>query len=89
MLESRDGSRTGTEGAQIARAAEVSEATVFNYFQTKEDLVYSGLEVFEEELLVAIRDRAPGESVVDAFGTFVLEPRAVSWPLTTRRLPTS
>ena len=31
----------------IAREAEVSEATVFNYFPTKEDLVYGRMEAFE------------------------------------------
>jgi AcrR family transcriptional regulator len=61
--------------AEIARAAEVSEATVFNYFPTKEDLVYQGMEAFEAELLAAIRDRPAGESIVAAFGRFVLQPR--------------
>jgi AcrR family transcriptional regulator len=61
--------------AAIARAAEVSEATVFNYVPTKEDLVYRGMEVFEAELLAAIRDRPAGESIVAAFGRFVLQPR--------------
>ena len=61
--------------AAIARAAEVSEATVFNYFPTKEDLVYRGMEVFEDELLAAVRDRPAGESIVAAFGRFVLQPR--------------
>ena len=63
--------------AEIARAADVSEATVFNYFPTKEDLFYSGLEAFEEELLSSIREREPGESVLAAFGRFVLEPRGL------------
>jgi AcrR family transcriptional regulator len=63
--------------AEIARAAEVSEATVFNYFPTKEDLFYSRLEAFEDELLAAVRDRAPGESILEAFGRFVLRPRGV------------
>jgi AcrR family transcriptional regulator len=61
--------------AEIARAAEVSEATVFNYFPTKEDLLYSGLEAFEEELLSAVRERQPGESVLAAFGRFMSVPR--------------
>jgi AcrR family transcriptional regulator len=61
--------------AEIARVAEVSEATVFNYFPTKEDLVFHRMEAFEDELLAAIRDRPKGESIVDAFGRFVLRPR--------------
>jgi AcrR family transcriptional regulator len=61
--------------AEVARAADVSEATVFNYFPTKEDLAYHRMEDFEDELLEAIANRDPGTSVVDAFGTFVLEPR--------------
>src|SRR5436305_1221607 len=63
--------------AEIARAAEVSEATVFNYFPTKEDLVYSRLEAFEEELLSAVRDRQPGVSVLAAFGRFLSVPRGL------------
>jgi AcrR family transcriptional regulator len=63
--------------AEIARAAEVSEATVFNYFATKEDLLYSRLEAFEEELLSSIRDRAAGESVLHAFGRFLATPRGL------------
>jgi AcrR family transcriptional regulator len=63
--------------AEIARQAEVSEATVFNYFPTKEDLVYNRLEAFEEELLSSIRDRAPGESVLEAFARFVSTPRGL------------
>jgi len=63
--------------SEIAREAEVSEATVFNYFPTKEDLFYSRLEAFEEELLSSIRDRQPGESVIRAFGRFVTTPRGL------------
>jgi AcrR family transcriptional regulator len=63
--------------AEIARTADVSEQTVFNYFATKEDLVYWRLESFEEEMLAAIRERGPGESVLAAFGRFVLLPRGM------------
>ena len=50
--------------AEIAREAEVSEATVFNYFPTKEDLVFHRMEAFEHELLDAIRNRDADESIV-------------------------
>ena len=63
--------------AEIARAADVSEKTVFNYFPTKEDLFYSRLEAFEEELLQAIREREPGNSVGAAFADFLLRPRGI------------
>jgi AcrR family transcriptional regulator len=63
--------------AEIARAAEVAEKTVFNYFPTKEDLVYWRMESFEAELLQAIRDREPGESVLAAFGRVMREPRGL------------
>ena len=63
--------------SEIARVAEVSEATVFNYFPTKEDLLYSRLEAFEDELLASIRDRGPGESILSAFGRFVSTPRGL------------
>jgi AcrR family transcriptional regulator len=61
--------------AEIARAAEVSEGTVFNYFPSKEDLVYERMEVFEQELLSAIDGRPDGESLVAAFRRFILTPR--------------
>jgi AcrR family transcriptional regulator len=61
----------------VARAADVAPATVFNYFPTKEDLFYSGLEAFEEELLTTIRERPPGEPVLAAFGRFVLQERGL------------
>ena len=59
--------------AQVARAANVSEVTVFNYFPTKEDLFYGGMHFFEETLLESVRSRAPGVSVLDAFRRPVLE----------------
>ena len=63
--------------AEIARAADVSTQTVFNYFPTKEDLVYWRLESFEDELLTTLRERAPGETVLAAFGRFVRAPRGM------------
>jgi AcrR family transcriptional regulator len=63
--------------AEIAREAEVAEATVFNYFPTKEDLVYNRLEAFEEEMLAAVRDRGEGESIAAAFARFISRPRGL------------
>jgi AcrR family transcriptional regulator len=58
---------------EVARAADVSEGTVYNYFPTKEDLFYGGMEAFEAELVQAVRDRPVGEPVLDAFRGFVLD----------------
>jgi AcrR family transcriptional regulator len=63
--------------AEIARAAEVSEQTVFNYFPTKEDLVYWRLQSFEDELLATIRERETGEPALAAFGRFLLAQRGL------------
>jgi AcrR family transcriptional regulator len=59
--------------AEIAREADVSEVTVFNYFPTKEDLFYGGMQFFEEQLIEAVRSRARGESALAAFRRRLLE----------------
>lgn len=53
--------------AEIARLADVSEVTVFNYFPSKEDLFYGGMAFFEEDLIEAVRSRPCGETVLKAF----------------------
>jgi AcrR family transcriptional regulator len=59
--------------AEVARAADVSEGTVFNYFPTKEDLFYAQMEDFDTTLLDAIRERPAGEPVSAAFARALLE----------------
>ena len=59
--------------AEVAHEASVSEVTVFNYFPTKEDLFYAGMQFFEEELLEAVRRRKPGESALRAFRRKLLD----------------
>ena len=59
--------------AQIAEAANVSAMTVFNYFPTKEDLFFGGMQFFEEQLVEAVRDRPRGESALKAFQRRVLQ----------------
>lgn len=63
--------------AEVASSVDVSEATVFNHFPTKEDLVYWRMDAFEDELIAAISERRPGESLLTAFGRFVLTPRGL------------
>jgi AcrR family transcriptional regulator len=53
--------------AEIARAADVSEKTISNYFPAKEDLVFGRGGDRRAALVEAIRTRAPGESVVAPF----------------------
>jgi len=53
--------------AEVARAAQVAEATVFNYFPSKEDLFYSRLESFWTGLADAVSARPDGQPVLDAF----------------------
>ena len=59
--------------AEIAREAQVAEATVFNYFPGKEDLFYSQFEAFSARLANAVRDREPGEPALAAFRRALLE----------------
>ena len=53
--------------ADVARAADVSEKTVFNYFPAKEDLVLHGGEERRAALIEAIRARPEGTSIVEPF----------------------
>jgi AcrR family transcriptional regulator len=59
--------------AAVARAADVSEMTVFNHFPTKEDLFFAKMQFFEERLLASVQDRASGVSLVEAFRQPVIE----------------
>jgi AcrR family transcriptional regulator len=52
--------------AEIAQAAGVSEKTVFNYFPAKEDVFFDEVPERLAALVQAIRERAPGETVVAA-----------------------
>jgi AcrR family transcriptional regulator len=53
--------------AEIAREAQVAEATVFNYFGSKEDLFYSRLDALGAQLTETVGDRPPGEPALAAF----------------------
>ena len=59
--------------SDVAREAEVSEQTVYNYFQTKEQLVTDLDQHLQQELCRLIRTRAPGTSPAAAIRELVLE----------------
>jgi AcrR family transcriptional regulator len=59
--------------ADVARAAEVSEKTVFNYFPTKEDLVVRRGAERTAALIEAIRQRPRGASLVRPFRNFTTD----------------
>lgn len=52
--------------AEIAREARVSEATVFNYFRTKEDMFFFRLEARGSRLIEVVSARPAGEPVLTA-----------------------
>lgn len=52
--------------AEVAEAAQVSVNTVFNYFDTKEDLFFDLSEEVVDALCRLVRERRAGESALDA-----------------------
>lgn len=58
---------------EVARAAGVTEKTVFNHFATKAELVYGADDWFERSMLVAVSQRPPASSVLAAAADFLLE----------------
>ena len=52
--------------AEVAKAANVSEKTVYNYFPTKEDLFFDEVPEREAALVAAVTGRRKGESVLKA-----------------------
>ncbi len=59
--------------AEVARAAEVSAMTVFNYFPRKEDLFLDRIPQAVELFTGAVERRGPGESALGALRRLVLD----------------
>jgi AcrR family transcriptional regulator len=62
-----------TTVAEIAAAADVSERTVFTYFPTKEDILFSDQAAFRDRLAASLEHRRPGASALDTLRDFVVE----------------
>jgi AcrR family transcriptional regulator len=62
-----------TTVADIAEAAEVSERTVFTYFPTKEDILFSDHVALEQSLAAALAGRAAGVSALDTLRDFIVD----------------
>ena len=60
---------------EIADAADVSTATLFKYFPTKEALLFDEDADQEAALVAAVRDRDPGQSVPAALRSYTLRER--------------
>jgi AcrR family transcriptional regulator len=56
----------GVTAAEVAEAAGVSAKTVFNYFPTKEDLLFDEVPARQAALVEAVGTRRAGESVPEA-----------------------
>src|SRR5215469_5289020 len=59
--------------SDVAREAEVSEQTVYNYFQTKDQLVTDRDQLVQDELCRLIRARPAGTTPAAAIRRFVLD----------------
>ena len=61
---------------EVAEAADVSVTTLFNYFPSKESLVFDEDQEIEAELVQAVRARPPGVSIPEALRRYLHDKRA-------------
>jgi AcrR family transcriptional regulator len=59
--------------AEIADVVNISAKTVFVYFPSKEDLVFHGEGGMRDRVVGAVRDRAAGQTPLDAIGALMRE----------------
>ncbi|WP_190812690.1 TetR/AcrR family transcriptional regulator [Saccharopolyspora pogona] len=76
-----------TTVAQVAEAADVDPKTFFNYFRTKDEVLFNELDLEFDVLLAAIRDRRSEESPGEVLRRAVQEYAAHRRPNVPRREP--
>ena len=57
--------------ADIAEAADIAPRTFFGYFPSKEDVVFADFPIFFDALAARLRDRAEGETAIDAIRAWI------------------
>src|SRR5436305_2773498 len=58
----------------IAEAADVSTRTIFAYFPSKEDILFSDFPIMKEALAQALAERPEGEDALETARKFILSP---------------
>ncbi len=66
--------------ADVAQAAEISVTTVFNYFPTKESILFDREPEISESLIKAVKNRKIGVSVIDSLRIFFLKSPHINGP---------
>src|SRR5438445_13881607 len=57
---------------EIAEAADVSTRTIFSYFPSKEDILFSDFPIMKEALAQALAERPEGEDALETLRKFIL-----------------
>lgn len=65
---------------EIAEKAEVAVTTLFNYFPTKESLIFDREDEIDSEILKAIRDRKKDQSILEALHKYFLASKLIDPP---------
>ena len=66
--------------AEIADKAEVAVTTLFNYFPTKESIIFDLEDEIDAALLATVRDRKQGQSILDALHHYFLTSKIFNPP---------
>jgi AcrR family transcriptional regulator len=66
--------------AEIAEKAEVAVTTLFNYFPTKESIIFDREDEIDIEILTAIRDRQKDQLILDALHQYFLTSKLMNPP---------